>query len=373
MQFDLFGKKVVSGEFNFGMPYMGSKKPSCGSNFNSDILACIYDVLGVDDFVFVDLFGGGGSMSLLANFYGHKTFYNELDSGVSSLFKHVCDGNEVYPYWISRVDFFKLKDQHDWFGGFVKVVYSFGVNLKEYFIHVDNEVGAKLGHDFIISLDDGFVDGIKDSVVRGLVCDELKNDMSTLVDASWDERREWLLNLYRIVMFKLYDKEKIREICNKENRKDLRYIKQIYKNKLDEYLYLEGLNRLDELNYMKDRTEFRRSNVLNHIQSLNNLELINVSNKSYEDVIIPDGSVVYCDPPYKDKAKYNSNDSVFDYDKFYDYCRDADYPVFISEYSMPDDFILVDSWDKQMLFNKGSVFNKPVKNYEKLFWNGVIL
>jgi DNA adenine methylase len=352
---------------------MGSKKPNRGCNINTDILNCIYGVLDSHDFVFYDLFGGGGAMSLLANFYEHKTFYNEIDTGVSCLFKHVCEGNKVYPYWISREDFFKFKNQPDWFGGFVKVVYSFSINLKEYFTHVDKEAGAKLGHDFIISLDDSFIDGIKDSTVRGLVCDELKKDMSFLVDASWDERREWLLNMYRIVMFKLYDKEKIREICNKENRKDIRYIKQIYKNKLDEYPYLDGMNRLDELNYMKDRAEFRRCNIFNRIQTLSNLELINVSNKSYEDVIIPDGSVVYCDPPYKDKAKYHSNDSVFDYDKFYDYCRDADYPVFISEYSMPDDFVLVDSWDKQVLFGGASVFNKPVKDYEKLFWNGIKL
>jgi site-specific DNA-adenine methylase len=165
------------------------------------------------------------------------------------------------------------------------------------------------------------------------------------------------------------------DICVNEERKDLRYINQIYKNKLDDYPYLVGFDRLNELDFMKNRFEFRRCNDFNHIQSLSNLKLINVSNKSYEDVVISPGSVVYCDPPYQGKSKYNSNYSVFDYDKFYDYCRDAKYPVFISEYNMPDDFILVKSWIKEvtLAINNSKNTSCKDKNYEKLFWNGVKL
>ena len=59
---------------------------------------------------------------------------------------------------------------------------------------------------------------------------------------------------------------------------------------------------------------------------------------SYEDLDIPEGAVIYCDPPYSGTAEY---DSSFDSAKFWDWVRTKvaeGYKVFISEYSAPDDF-----------------------------------
>ena len=50
---------------------------------------------------------------------------------------------------------------------------------------------------------------------------------------------------------------------------------------------------------------------------------------------IPEGAVVYCDPPYKNTAKYLVD---FDHEAFYHWALTRDYPVFISEYAMPDEF-----------------------------------
>ena len=48
-----------------------------------------------------------------------------------------------------------------------------------------------------------------------------------------------------------------------------------------------------------------------------------------------DGDVVYCDIPYKGTgAEYCKG---FDHDAFYDWCLNCQYPVYISEYSMPED------------------------------------
>lgn len=73
---------------------------------------------------------------------------------------------------------------------------------------------------------------------------------------------------------------------------------------------------------------------------------------------------IYCDPPYAGTTKYKDD---FDHERFYEWCRDRHkegHKVFVSEYSMPDDFICV--WSKEvnnsLTKNTGSK-----KGIEKLF------
>lgn len=67
---------------------------------------------------------------------------------------------------------------------------------------------------------------------------------------------------------------------------------------------------------------------------------------SYEQMTIPEGSLIYCDPPYKGTKTYSTS-THFDYPGFYDWCRtkaSEGHTVLVSEYSMPPDFIPV--WSK---------------------------
>lgn len=58
----------------------------------------------------------------------------------------------------------------------------------------------------------------------------------------------------------------------------------------------------------------------------------------YQQVTIPDDSVIYCDIPYEGTDGYLEKDSEgFDYERFYDWCEHQTQPVFISSYQMPDD------------------------------------
>lgn len=69
---------------------------------------------------------------------------------------------------------------------------------------------------------------------------------------------------------------------------------------------------------------------------------------SYENLSIPQKSIIYCDPPYKDTAAYKGV-GKFDHEKFYAWCREKHkegHTVFVSEYWMPDDFKCV--WQKQV-------------------------
>lgn len=89
----------------------------------------------------------------------------------------------------------------------------------------------------------------------------------------------------------------------------------------------------------------------------------------YHDVGIPDGAVIYCDPPYANTTGYTVGQ--FDTDEFWDYMRQLSkrYDVYISEESAPNDFECV--WSQELTrtldYNKS---NQP-KKVEKLFkYNG---
>lgn len=58
----------------------------------------------------------------------------------------------------------------------------------------------------------------------------------------------------------------------------------------------------------------------------------------YEEVAIPEDSVIYCDIPYEGTGGYLEKDKGgFDYERFYQWCERQTQPVFISSYQMPED------------------------------------
>lgn len=84
----------------------------------------------------------------------------------------------------------------------------------------------------------------------------------------------------------------------------------------------------------------------------------------YRDVLIPDGSVVYLDPPYKGTTGYSTGD--FDHDVFWEYVRELSKrcTVLVSEETAPDDFDCV--WSKQIA-RQVDVRQGRVYKTEKLF------
>lgn len=67
----------------------------------------------------------------------------------------------------------------------------------------------------------------------------------------------------------------------------------------------------------------------------------------FDNLLIPDESIIYCDPPYAGTTKYATGG--FNHDKFWQWCRDKvkeGHKVFVSEYNSPDDFISI--WEKKV-------------------------
>ena len=85
----------------------------------------------------------------------------------------------------------------------------------------------------------------------------------------------------------------------------------------------------------------------------------------YREVPLPDGCVVYCDPPYDGTKEYAG--IKFDSNAFWDYMREIsqNHLVFISELNAPDDFIPI--WEKKVTRTLDVNKNNMFKSTEKIF------
>lgn len=101
--------------------------------------------------------------------------------------------------------------------------------------------------------------------------------------------------------------------------------------------------------------ELQRVESYERLKRLQSLESLN-----YCDVHIEPNSVIYCDIPYKNTKKYCHNE--FDYDKFYEWCKGKK-NLFVSEYSMPPEFVEV--WSKKHKSFMSAT--KVADSVEKLF------
>ena len=100
------------------------------------------------------------------------------------------------------------------------------------------------------------------------------------------------------------------------------------------------------------------------MRDIENLKAAKFTCTDYRSVDIPNGSIVYADPPYVGVTGYSTGE--FDSSEFWKYMRKISEKntVFISELQAPDDFVCV--WLKEILRTLNSN-NKRPKSVEKLF------
>ena len=124
---------------------------------------------------------------------------------------------------------------------------------------------------------------------------------------------------------------------------------------------LESLERLQSLQCLE------RIHGLECLGEMHILERLDISGKSYNEVEILPNSVVYCDPPYIGTEGYCVE---FDHEQFYEWLRNTNFPVYISEYTMPSDFAIVASIDKISNFsptNNSTVKQENIYIHERFF------
>lgn len=292
---------------NYGIPYMGSK---------NRIAKQIIDFLPSGE-TLVDLFGGGGAITDCASESGKwkNIIYNELDVLPYTCFLKVLKGEyENETRWISREDFFKLKDTDE----YVVCCFSFGNNFRTYMYNEKIEPYKRAYHYAIVL-----------------------NDFQPLSELFDGETVEML-------------KKSVEGETDKKQRR-LKFTRALGN-------YIIGLSKEAEVKktvlpfetYVGEVLQNQQRKEIIDTLKKTHVDNITVFNDDYRNVELPENAIIYCDIPYKQTEKYNSSTS-FDYDAFYDWCiekKKHGYQVFISEYSMPEDkFECVFEIDKLQRFS----------------------
>lgn len=297
---------------NYGVPYMGSK---------NRIAKKIIDFLPKGE-ILVDLFGGGGAIANCAALSNKwkSVIYNELNTLVYSGFKDAVEGKfDDEKRWISRDDFFKLKDT-DFYAA---CCFSFGNSFKSYMYNETTEKYKKAYH-YVVMLDDwSFIDKLFPETYT----EKWKREMNNIKDSK--DRRIKLVHL-------------IADYVKKEN------------DEVAKTTFIYGENPRVLLQSMYN---------LERLQSIDRLNLT-FNNLDYRKVEIPEGSVVYCDIPYKGTTEYTIES--FNYDEFYKWCEDHKnkYKIYVSSYEMPEDKF-EEVWSIDKTCTMSSITAK--KTTEKIF------
>lgn len=134
----------------------------------------------------------------------------------------------------------------------------------------------------------------------------------------------------------------------------------------DDYNELVGLHRLRKsLQSLQSLESLERLQSLQRLQRLQSLQRLEISFESYENVKIPENSVIYADIPYQDTdcGSYEG----FDHESFFNWTAKQKTPVFISSYNVEDErFTCVFECDKRSL-SSGKGSGKLVK--ERIYAN----
>ena len=116
----------------------------------------------------------------------------------------------------------------------------------------------------------------------------------------------------------------------------------------------------------KQGTDYVRNGYRNAIKQNPKLQGIDFKHCNYQELEIPENSIIYCDPPYANTTKYKDD---FDHEEFWQWCRDMSgkgHTVFVSEYNAPDDFEFIYEKEINSSFHHSRV-NNSKKGIEKLF------
>lgn len=119
--------------------------------------------------------------------------------------------------------------------------------------------------------------------------------------------------------------------------------------------------------YRRDKVgirDYQKEAINNLRKQQSNIVGVKFICEDYRSLKIPNYSLIYCDPPYHNTTKYNSN---FNHNEFWNWCRnkpEEGHTLFVSEYSAPSDFECI--WEKEISSNL-NVYGKRKRATEKLF------
>lgn len=306
---------AVCSNVKLGLPYQGSK---------SRIARQIVDLLPAAPCL-VDVFAGGCAVTHAALLSGKfdEVVANDLSDAPGFFYYCAKYGIPEKPRWISREEFFAKKDTDP----LIRYVYSFKNDGKSYLYGRDIE---PLKHAAHLAVVDGDCSRLPE---------ELRGAVATALAVVVGVRERYLAY-----------KSALRRLGKRVDLESLESLERL--QHLERLEHLEGLARLQHLEGLE------------RLQHLENLDRLTVFRRDYRDLHIPEGAVVYCDPPYAGTSGYAR--AAFDHKAFYSWCRAVGRrrPLFISEYWMPSDFRCVAEYEVRAL--AGATTNAQTR-VEKIF------
>ena len=353
---------------NYGLPYMGSK------NKIAEWVVGHFP----EKKHFYDLFAGGCAVTHCAMLKSKFNTYTINDiSKMTELFTDAISGKYADERrWISREDFFRLKDNDE----YVRICWSFGNKGKDYLYSKEIEPWKKALHHARVYGDFSLMEefGIRTDGTR---IDIKKNG------AEYKEKyiRWYLKNVLKSPV----EYERLRgnpEAKIKDNSEKLRayLLEGLRKSgktraEVDRFLGTNGMAghyfgrsqwefptrevyiKLQSLLYLPENYDeiyglqslLESLESLQRLQSLQRLERLEKFRGDYRSVKIQPDSLIYCDIPYKNTTEYS--DGGFDHESFYDWAEKQREPVIISEYAMPEErFERIDFIEKRTTLSTNS-------------------
>lgn len=393
---------------NYGLPYKGSK---------NGIAKWVVSHLPKSH-TFVDLFAGGCAVTHAAMLSGkfERFLANDI-AEYPQVFRDAIAGKyQDERRWISRDDFFRLKDSDP----YVRTCWSFGNDMKTYiyapeverfkkhlhavffaetpyearmawkrfvreFVKVRDEIGELTQKALKLCEECGVTpqynaDGTlntaaihkdvfraKSTELRGYLQNALKSSGLAQKDVDRHLGNQMSGHYFSASQWALPTAEqykKLQEILPaltipwaalNESLQSLESLES-----LERLQRLEILQSLERLQSLQSLERLERLQSMESLERLQSLESLQIYRNDYADVTIPDGATVYCDPPYANTTGYMDD---FDHERFYDWLRSRDFPVFVSEYDMPNDFVCIANIGKACTYSA----TKTTKVVERLF------
>lgn len=312
---------------------MGSKNTIAES-----IVSCIAQ-RHPDKHIFVDACAGGFAIShcVLVN-TNMSVMANDLNQYIIALYEAMFtlpkeEFDTFVNSWVSRDTFLDMRDNpqnyDEWKVGFALSTWSFGGTGQSYIYAADKEAIKK-------ALFNGVVNGIWDDTLADFYNNHLPQSLHSVKGGK--NRR------IRI----------------------LRY----YADYTHSHFQLENLSRIERLQVLADtlRAETSRINKLGAEDYK-----VFISKLALLPKEITDQMVIYIDPPYENTYGYYAHD--INYDEFWQFVRDNRkvFPIYVSSYDAPSDFVCVWSELKMVNVNNANYETRKEPNKhqsENLYYNG---
>ena len=326
---------------NYGLPYKGSK---------NRIAKKILDVLPAAP-VLYDVFCGGCAIThaaLLSGKYS-RVVANDINGMIPHAFETAMKGGfRDEDRWIPRDDFQSLYKTDP----YVAICFSFGNNLHEYCYARELEPYKRALHYAIFW---------KDTGPWAELCPETADALKKAIESETDRHKRrikagraivtalkaGLMNgtidpavmdkpIYRKIRKEKTSGLRIQSAKRVERLKSLETLEN--GERLQRLESLERFERLKNLETLQTDESLCRLQSLEHLKRITDVDVppvLTVTTGDYRALKFDRPGIIYCDPPYKSTEERYGRE--FDFASFYSWCEHQANPVFISEYTMPED------------------------------------